>query len=96
MLHTKISYLVSKLILRTKICNVLIYVTHETIMYRVRTYVTSRMCNVRTYATHKYEIIRLNTNLFIELYIHFQYKNKHKASDNRSVTMDKGGAVAQW
>ena len=44
-------------------CNVRTHVTHENMMFRVRTYVTSKMCNVRTYAAHEYEIIFIRTNV---------------------------------
>ena len=42
------------------------HITHETMMSRIRTYVTSKMCNVRTYAAYEYEIIFIRTNFTYE------------------------------
>ena len=39
-------------------CYVQIYIVHENMMSRVRTYVTFNMCYVRTYATHEYGFCR--------------------------------------
>ena len=55
MLHAQIWWLVSELILQTKMYSVRTHVTHKNMMSRVRTYVTYNMCSVRTYATD-YEI----------------------------------------
>ena len=49
-------------LLHMKMCDVRIHVAHKIMMYRVRTYVTSKTCNVQTYAAPEYEIIFIRTN----------------------------------
>ena len=65
----------------TRNCNVLfqIYITHENMMSRGRTYVTSKMCYVRSYAAHEYVIhlseLMLHTKMCnVRTYVTHEYE----------------------
>ena len=57
--HTKIGWLVSEIMIHTKMCNVWEFLTNMRFVLSEQMLLT-KMCNVRTYVTHDYEIFSLN------------------------------------